>query len=225
MDFDREKVVNFYTEVLDKLMETYAFQDFAADPDSDFFADVEDEVLDNNTENLQFFSGISKGVIYAPGMPQYVIKIPFLSNWGEDYCRIEVAMYQEAKKENLERFFAASDFLMYYGADKLPVYIMEYMRVNGVYIDRSGKQILTQKSEDVGEVKSLDFGSDEPPTGRSTGKCIHYLTEAYLSSILPEDDFKELVDFLEELSINDIHSNNVGFREDHSVGLIDYSGI
>ena len=219
MDFDREKVVNFYTEVLDELMETYAFQDFAADPHSNYFLDIEDEVSDNNTENLQFFSGISKGVIYAPGMPQYVIKIPFLSSWGEDYCRIEVAMYQEAKKENLERFFAASDFLMYYGADKLPVYIMEYMRVNGDYIDKSGKEILTSRSKDVGEVKSSDLGSDEPP------KCIDDLTEAYLSSILPEDDFKELVDFLEELSINDIHSNNVGFREDHSVGLIDYSGI
>lgn len=225
MDFDREKVVNFYTEVLDELMETYAFQDFAADPDADFFADIEDELSNNNTENLQFFYGISKGVIYAPGMPQYVIKIPFLSNWGEDYCRIEVAMYQEAKKENLERFFAASDFLMYYGADQLPVYIMEYMRVNGDYIDKSGEEILTSRSKDVGEVKSSDFESDEPPTGRSTDKCIDDLTEAYLSSILPEDDFKELVDFLEELSINDIHSNNVGFREDHSVGLIDYSGI
>ena len=222
MDFDREKVVNFYTEVLDKLMETYAFQDFAADPDSDFFADIEDEFSDNNTENLQFFYGISKGVIYAPEMPQYVIKIPFLSNWGEDYCRIEVTMYQEAKKENLERFFAASDFLMHYGEDKLPVYIMEYMRVKGDYVDRSGRQILTSKSEDEGEVESLDFESDE---GQGTSKCFHYLTEAYLSSILPEDDFKELIDFLEELSIDDIHSNNVGFREDHSVGLIDYSGI
>lgn len=169
--------------------------------------------------------GASKYVIF-PCKKDYVVKIPFngeFSYWYDtkkdeemtdfikreiDYCSIEASIYADAVVSGLDEFFAKTK---YYGVtfNGTPFYISE--KVIEFY---------------AGKEKSKN------PSNESKQKAIKYivndLNQDWIARAIEwygEYKVKELIIFLVEEGVNDLHSNNLGFRKNGAPVILDYSGF
>lgn len=154
--------------------------------------------------------GATKGVL-CPYDINYVFKIPF-SQLHYDYCKLELATFEAAKKAHLDKYFASCDLIT---AD------------NGI-------DLIVQESvdtfEDLGSVNDWEE-YDVELRNSAYYKQDYYsvaedMPEEWIGDFLyyyGEEEFDKLCDFLEANDINDIHSGNVGYIGKNPV-IFDYAG-
>lgn len=165
----------------------------------------------DNTVTTTF--GVSKFVIFLNDST--VVKIPFNGHWdqcdntfktfiNQDYCAIEESVYADAVAAGVEIFFAQT---MYGGktAKFTPYYISE--RVYNFY------------SSNVNKVK---FSEDSLNKAKKTN-IIDTGWLAYAYEYYGEDLVKQLIIFLTENEISDLHNDNLGFRKNGEPVILDYS--
>ena len=188
--------------------------------------------------------GCTKVVFYFRDlMPDYVVKIPFMGFYclpgdvydededinnivmtadiidadpfGEnanawDYCERESNLYEMAMKSHLEEFFAGTYFIGVYNG--CPIYISEY-------VDKYGWPRVQQKkfqNEDDYEKIVSNLENGEEAFGK---KITLYLIEKY-----GKEKIVNLLHFIDDYDICDLHSGNVFFTQNGNLKIVDYSG-
>jgi hypothetical protein len=127
------------------------------------------------------------------------------SEYSWDYCASEQFFYEKAVVAGVEEFFIKTILIGEF--DGHPIYLQEKVEVYGYNSEtkssEQSKEIFIKKFY-YSEIQNEDFG----------GLLIEYYGE---------DRVNQLVDFLSEAGISDLHSSNVGIRANRPV-LFDYSG-
>ena len=163
--------------------------------------EFEDVMVDN--EDVKLENGATKGVFIFPDN-DYVFKIEL----GSGCCKREEEIYEEAEEAGLQRFFAKS---------------VLYDVINGVEIYAQPKLIIPEYDKDEtvdlspAALELLDSCDD------CNGLCENTLFEefyiTYDISLL-----EQLIDFINNNNINDLHSNNIGYTVKNEPVFIDYGG-
>lgn len=171
-----------------------------------------------NTLNYSYYSKICtdghRTVVpdYEHGSYEELCNAPYrLTNeFGWDYCRAEEEMYQIAKEEHFEQFFAATQYIGEISED-FPIYVQEKAQVfeqashshSKLENDNTRKSLGNEYS--ASRLYSIDFVTD----------ALHYYGENRTRNFLR---------FISENDINDLHSANIGYIG-HRPVLIDYSSF
>lgn len=179
-------------------------------------------------------NGVSKIVISYDNIPNYVIKIPFkghyndysdeteyftdasyekpyenINNW--DYCETEARCYDHAKKYyHLEDMFAKTEYLG--EIEDTPIYISEKIitLMSDTRVKNSNKH--TEKiAKTLRSKYEIDYSFCE-------GDGLSAFINCY-----GEKRAEDLVAFLEEYAISDLHEGNIGYDVYGNVKIIDYS--
>ena len=160
-----------------------------------------DKMADN--KEVELTNGATKGVFIFPDN-DYVFKIELDSGC----CKREEEIYEEAEEAGLERFFAKT---------------VLYDIINGVEIYAQPKLITPAFDKD--ETVDLSLAALELLNSCNdyNGLCDNTLFEefyiTYDISLL-----EQLIDFINDNDINDLHSNNIGYTVKNEPVFIDYGG-
>ena len=127
------------------------------------------------------------------------------NEYGWDYCASEQFFYEKAVIAGVEEFFIKTILIGEYCGH--PIYLQEKVEVYG---DSSQ----TKSSEQSKEIFIKKFCHSEIQDEDFGGLLVEYYGE---------DRVNQLVEFLSEVGINDLHNSNVGIRANCPV-LFDYSG-
>ena len=127
------------------------------------------------------------------------------NEYGWDYCASEQFFYEKAVIAGVEEFFIKTILIGEYCGH--PIYLQEKVEVYGynsqTKSSEQSKEIFMKKFHHS-EIQNEDFG----------GLLIEYYGENRVN---------QLVEFLSEVGISDLHSSNVGICANRPV-LFDYSG-
>lgn len=196
-----------------------------------FFADG--DFTYNIMEKLKVpcYQGMTKFVI-APKTTNFVIKLPFdsvvddfedsiieslvgaLGDMPEvpfwDYCAYEVFLYKKAQIFNLQDAFPKTEYIGL--INNWPVYIQEKCIDTYDFCSYTTK---AQRSEATNATK-ISF--------KYPHLDLNWFTNYFL--INGQNKSNDLLDFLEEYNINDLHKGNLGFSAiDSRPLIIDFSGF
>lgn len=217
---DREAINEYFLNLIKEIIDKYPHFSTGLLVDSA-------EVFDNCTFNerleihqeqdIEITFGASKIVFISERddeySKEYIVKIPINFD-NTNYCLIEQNYYKEIKKEipNFLKYFAEC----WYGGSvniidedgfnvEVPFYIMARADIN----------------EEVVSTTSYNYwinNGGRPDTYDGEEEAFNCLKEFY-----GEENIEELMEFLEEMDIGDIHNGNIGFVKGNPI-LIDYSG-
>lgn len=216
---DRKELNELYFNIISDLVDSYeSFKSFMLNRTSDFFLDIYGNDLDDpltqicEERNIEIDWGATKVVlIFTPDGNEeddYVVKIPFVDR-SIDYCEREVENYNEVP-DSFKGYFAEC----WKGGEieicnkKIPFYIMEKVDANeGRVMDESFHYFINEGGN------SDDYDPYDGLEEVSNCFALHY---GYTAT-------SKIIEYLDEANINDIHTANIGYRNDYPV-LIDYSG-
>lgn len=139
-----------------------------------------------------------------------VIKIPYYFHCEdrfinyESYCDKECLTYDAAKGIGLDKFFASAEWAGMID-DSIPFYCYEKINLFSMNYKRP-----TQKSK---QKANKTFADIDP---NWLGLCYDYYGDELVN---------DFIYFLDEREINDLHSDNIGFRQDGSPCVCDYAGF
>lgn len=172
-------------------------------------------------ESLPYNYGLTKLVLFLN--KEQVLKIPFSGDSYitfriKDYCKEESLIYESAVAAGLEKYFAKTIFFCS-SKNKYPIYTSERIFFDGFY-KKENSTVLTKERlqliTDLTEIYENFFEQNyiDIPLEWSSAAIDYYGVPS----------FKKFLEFLYDEDINDLHSGNLGFREDGSPAIFDYSG-
>lgn len=198
---------------------------FGLDECGDLTPQVEDAIdqvmeLNTNFDNFEWKFGATKLVFL---FKDFVIKLPFNGTYWytdehytqsefnefivENYCEIESTIYADAIVAGVDKFFAST---RYAGRTKSGICFYKSERVNEFrYGPTASPQAIQQADTVISNHNDCD---------------IDYNWLSIAIDYYGIDEVENLMNFIEEENINDLHSGNVGFRADGSPVILDYSG-
>lgn len=168
------------------------------------------------TANISRPFRISRGcykIVFIFDDCDFVIKTDYIDKWIEgterDYggCKDEYEMYQRICRDNMNRYFPETDFL----------------------VEEYGYKFYIQKRADVDECKTEDmifeslrpeFDTDEDAQDYASSGEV--LNSEILYAVFGEIDGGVLENYLDMLDITDIHSGNIGYYNDCPL-IIDFA--
>lgn len=203
---------------------------------SDFLNDAYNRFVENYHPEVEWIrNGVSKIVISFSNLPHCVIKIPFkgfyddysdttayfieancdqpfknINDW--DYCETEAKCYYDAKEYyNLGDMFAKTEYLG--EIENTPIYISEKITtIMSNSCVKSSNEHTEKIAKSLREKYEVDYCFCE-------GSGLSAFIDCY-----GEERTEELVSFLEEYGIADLHDGNIGYDLYGNVKIIDYSG-
>lgn len=191
-------------------------------------------------DNYKWMFGASKLVLFFSDFPDFVVKIPFAGThmrrkqaldtgaWNEenyiffpfegapycedswDYCESETILYESAKKFKVEEFFLETKFVgRSYG---YPIYKQE-KGISFSDSDRFSAAITVEECSKAREMCSKSRIAQLP------AKWVRDAIECY-----GEKRVKELLDFIHEKDLDDLHDDNLGYYNNKPI-ILDYSNF
>lgn len=169
---------------------------------------------------FHFENGCTRLVI-IPYDYDFVIKIPFcgdphilkeVTSYNDgiwNFCELELGNYLEAKSRGYEDYFLPIRFIGL-TASGYPIYVQE----KGLPLSENWSLSSSSVSEDF----IMDY---ESASGREAF-CESW--QASLYEYVGQETYDDVIDFIEFLAINDLHSGNVGYSLSGCPVLIDYAG-
>ena len=143
-------------------------------------------------------------------------------NNNENLCEVEANIYELAKEKGLSDLFAAEEKLMIYHG--IPVYLQEKVQIYCDTPDCADDYDLNL-NEEINDLLIENYSClDE-----DQDKVIEQFTQniAFVERLYKEigkERFIQLLNFLINNYINDLHSGNIGYGEKGELKLMDYSG-
>lgn len=194
--------------------------------------------------------GATKLVIFFNDLPDYIVKIPFQGSCQSyydydeckyavdssmlvpvdelcgaglegiitqdnpwDYCETEAKVYELAQENEIEDCFAGTFYLNdYYG---YPIYVSE--KIQETWYQGDGDKTTPKIHQSEKQAQDL---SDKIRVDFYDLNMIAILIEQY-----GYDKVNELMHFICNYDIRDLHSDNLGFDANGELKLIDYSGF
>lgn len=189
----------------------------------------EDAIFEQLDDSVDTAWGASKFVIL---FDDAVVKIPFNGSfyWDEDddyegggeytfdefhnknYCETEAAVYTDAITAGVELFFASTKFAGM-TKDNTPYYISE--RVYDFYDDNNDEIKTPSKDSREKAERARDIFDSE-------------LDEMWLALAYEwygDAAVQQLLNFIKEEHISDLHLGNIGFRKNGAPVILDYSSF
>lgn len=168
-----------------------------------------------------FYCGASKVCIQDLEVPEWVIKMDFLKDTNphisdikiESHCAREAENYKKALELEMDDCFAA--VIKAGEVEGRPVYVQER-----VIVDE--EQISDFFCDYIREGYKKEEGVDEEEYWEEVVCQMQDLEDG--DRVLAIFGRKEVLEFICEHSINDLHSGNWGITEDGRVVMFDYSG-
>lgn len=204
--------VNFASSLLNKLF------------DNDFIEAIEGDLraweeTHPQFEDIYFEHGQTKICVICKEM-DWVIKIDACGD-GEDgvgnYCRKEFENYQEAVRENLSKFFAAT--YRYYLSNNKYFYLQRKVEPDSCSISSDFNRYsenFVDRGEFEDEIDYLDAVDNY---------VCNLDDEDRIYAVFGEDsEIDRLITFIINHNINDLHEGNYGQADDGSWVIFDYSG-
>lgn len=132
------------------------------------------------------------------------------TNW--DYCAAEAEFYDMARDNQIAFAFAKTEFLGFCGDH--PIYIQE--KCSMFYEDSSSRDYDKRTEKDYETVTSLEKALD----------FFEFDADWTLDFLIywGEECFKQLVKFIKNMEIRDLHNGNIGYRNGAPV-VVDYSSF
>lgn len=176
-------------------------------------------------QNLSLYKGETKVCIVDEELEDWVIKIgirrkPSLEpKVGIDYMGLEAAYYEEAKKNNLGEFFAETYIIG--RTHNVDIALQEFAcpneaKISDCFFDyvKNTYGYSPEDYEDEDEYFSMVTSAEEDMDTEERVQAIFGDNAAY----------KDLIAFIEEKEINDLHSGNWGITGNGEVVIFDFSG-
>lgn len=161
-----------------------------------------------------FYFGATRGVLVPQGPADFVMKFDF-DGLESNYCAYEAEVYGEAEERGLEKYFAKIKPFCNIG--NTWVYIQDYVAYDDgrncdvdLY-DEKNRTTLDKINTKMGKTPGIEELPEE--------WCLAFVKK------YGENELDKLFKFLEEKGINDLHAMNVGYTEDDSPVIFDYSGF
>lgn len=187
--------------------------------------DIQEKIEDNNLSNeIKLHSGSSK-ICMDFLKADFVIKwskgLSYNENEDENEALRETYMYEKAKKENLEMFFPYTESL---GQINNTYFVLQN-KIDFSAEDIEGKK--RSKYENISKTASLRM-INKMEKGFIIKGCWYNRSLdslwASMALVLYGKKFcKKLCKFIQENKINDLHSSNIGYKDDKPV-ILDFSG-
>ena len=192
--------------------------------DEDWYDDIKDQCEADYIEH-----GASKIVLFYDEIPQWVVKLPLLGEYYEeadsfryfdgvdrtyptaedDYCAAEAYLSQEAEKRGIGDMFAKTYYL--FNCDGVAVYVSEKMSFD-FYSQYNFRD----------KVHSTSLAID---VHNSFGSIMDSSAFARFFDAYDELKVYDLIAFIEDYAIYDLHNCNMGYDENWNIRLLDYSGF
>ena len=181
--------------------------------------------------------GCSKIVLFYDELPHWVVKIPFMGEYIEDedvykefvggnanfpiaqkndYCAGEVYITQEAERWGLEEMFAKTYYLADFNG--YPVYVSE--KVSNSYWDG----VCRRSWQDEVSSRRIAQSIKSSHKGFLDNSHMDERVLAHFIDIYGELETYDLLSFIRDMGIDDLHNGNIGFTKDMRIKILDYSG-
>lgn len=134
------------------------------------------------------------------------------SSNGDDYCEAETKVYQWAIDENLEEFFAKTEYL-FTTKTGVKIYIQDKVENPDSY--SFNREVSEETKEKYKEITS-------------TNNNARILTSDFAKVIIEHygvEKFVDLINFIGKYGLSDFHSTNVGYDKEGKPIIFDYSGF
>jgi len=227
----REELINFLKNNLDipsNGVWAHYYEDGYEDDDwyEDFGYDCGADYIEH---------GASKAVLFYSDFPSIVVKIPFCGEYIEDedkfkdfehsnlyfpieesnnYCAGEAYITNQSFYVNLEKMFALTYFL--FECNGTPIYISEKIPNSRWSNPRwHDKDYSLSIAQDIKTCRNDEL----------TATCLDEEVIALFVDAYGEEKTYELIDFIVEHNIRDLHNGNIGFTKDMKIKILDYSGF
>lgn len=156
--------------------------------------------------HIKVFCGETKACIISEDLSDWVIKVGFRETEDSmDFCQIEASNYEDAIRWELDEFFASC----YELCDITPSKDYNFDGDITFYIQEKAKPDEEKTSSTCSEYTGSDWNDDN---------------DRLESLFRDSDKFEDLLEFIDDWNINDLHSGNFGYTSDGRVKIIDYSG-
>lgn len=153
--------------------------------------------------NVEIFYGTEKLCVVSDELPGWVIKVD--CDPGEGRCMVESNNYEAAVKRGLQKFFACTAG-PFYTSNHTEFYCQEKLRVDECGIS----SIIEDQSNSQNCSGEYDISYDD---------------EMGLLNLYGEDElYIELLEFISDSRINDLHESNYGYRPNGEVAILDFCG-
>ena len=160
-------------------------------------------------EDVEVYDGATK-ICLVPDDGDFVFKINIIDDDGIDYCKYEADNYQEAVKAGKGKYFLETRYFKT---------LNECGVCFAIYIQPKIEEISSEIDSDSDEVINISPSYySSPAADRLSPTWIHNFIEAY-----GESEYFSLLDFCNKTAINDLHSGNIGYIDNHPV-IFDYAG-
>lgn len=171
--------------------------------------------------------GATKVCIDVKGL-DWVIKVGFLRTTNptvkkddvQDYCEREANNFKVVQKRHLEAFFAETYELGEVNGAKF--YLQERVECDEDIIDSLLCTYVEENPVGFGVFKE-SYGSEEEYSEAVMDSARWMGEEDKVNAILGGGHY-ELINFIDEFEINDLHSGNWGITSDGRMVIFDYSG-
>lgn len=229
---DKKAVFEHYCKLLDDMRaESLAFQNFL------FYTNTDEEYWEIG--NAEVNCGATRAALIDHGYP-YIVKWDIdHDEWGDNSCEREVAVYNEAKRCGLQKYFTEAVYLGEYKR-KIRSYNLEYEYYTGMdnedYLETAKR---CECEEEEFEISISLYGYEYAECGVHTkeeGTPDQRMVLRKYKSPLTErsmtvgmnflvnygvEVFEKLTDFCLSFDINDLHNGNVGYINGNIV-IVDF---
>ena len=162
---------------------------------------------------VYYENGASKVCLYQDEISEYVIKFGFVGS-KKDYCQIECENYRKAVEAGLERYFPYTEELCV--RDGIHFFIQEKAVCDEEAIS---SEWFSEMNEAMSDYRD-DYESEDEYYSYVWDAVAEMSDEERVNTLYGDE---ELLDFLYEMDINDLHEGNFGMIGDRVV-IIDFSG-
>lgn len=194
-------------------------------------------IRDYLPEGWDVYSGCTKCVIVPPPGYDYVIKLPFNTDYYEDmdedescatleggylpiseqytgnYCAVEEELSYLAEDEGVAEFFALTKHICNICNGEMPVYIQE--RCDGLGFPDANPSLTPEAKRTAGQIQD-------------NSHTLYGLRKDFLAAgvlVYGPEALKKLDNFIENWSIQDLHDGNYGYKHLTFIPKIfDFSG-
>lgn len=139
-----------------------------------------------------------------------VFKVSF-SNMETDHCKLEAENYRYAEENGFGKYFVP--------CVAIPDHYICSMDANPVFVNLYAMDYVNVDEDLNSKYCCQSELYDEDEMDDSQLDVVRIFSNYY-----EDDEISELLDFMTDYNINDIHDGNVGALEDGAPVLIDYSG-
>lgn len=211
MKFEKidEECIDEIINVVGSFFEKNSFEDF----NDNTYKELEDYFYQYlSDQKYVIFCGVTKFVI-VPKYINFVVKIPFFDANGIDHCKLEANNSFQIEEAELDEYIAKSCFYKEY--NRIPFYVQEKAECDYCSIDDEMAEIYyssyEEEFDEYGDFLDYFYNLSDKE------KIFPYMSYYWGSAVY------KMMNLIDSLQINDLHSGNVGFINGNLV-LIDYSG-